>query len=189
MRRLAAVRAIVAGIALVGGACADSNASELGASGISASAEQTPADTGSVRQLIDGIRGANPIQCELLLQGFNSWTTNVPDRNSDAWMVTQRLRRRVGDPAEIAWLGEQMRGADRCAARAAARLLGRSPSAAARTFLVGALGDASAQVRQLAAIGIGWRSDSTVNSRLVTLLADRNADVRAAAAWALGAVH
>jgi HEAT repeat protein len=68
-------------------------------------------------------------------------------------------------------------------------MLGRSPSPAARTFLVGALGDANAQVRQLAAIGIGWRSDSTVNSRLVTLLGDGNAEVRAAAAWALGAVH
>jgi hypothetical protein len=180
------------GLALAGSSCADSSASELGGGGATA-AFDTPAqarsDTGSIRPLIDGIRGANAIQCELLLQAFSGWTSNVPDMNAEAWTLTQRLRRRVSDASEIAWLGEQVRGADRCAARAAARLLGRSPSAAARTLLVGALGDANPQVRQLAAIGIGWRSDSTVNARLISLLADRNAEVRAAAAWALGAVH
>jgi hypothetical protein len=183
MKSLTAVVALaVLGLTLLDTARTNAPADEL----ITA---QTRGDTGSVRQLLDGIRGANAIQCELLLQAFNGWTTNVPDRDSAAWSVTQLLRRRVTDAAEIAWLGEQVRSTDRCAARAAARMLGRSPSPAARTFLVGALGDANAQVRQLAAIGIGWRSDSTVNSRLVTLLGDGNAEVRAAAAWALGAVH
>jgi hypothetical protein len=177
MKSLSAVATIAVVGALVGNACIDS------------SAAQTPGNTGSIRPLIDGIRGANAIQCELLLQAFIGWTTNVPDRDAQAWNVTQRLRQSVSDPADIAWLGEQVRGPDQCAARAATRLLGRSPSPAARTFLVGALGDANAQVRRLAAIGIGIRSDSTVNSRLVSLLGDGSADVRAAAAWALGAVH
>jgi hypothetical protein len=150
---------------------------------------QTAADSGSIRELIDGIRGANAIQCELVLQAFVGWTSNVPDRDAEAWSVTQRRWRRVVDQGDIAWLGEQMRAGDACAARAAARLLARSPAPAARTFLVSALRDANPEVRRLAAVGIGFRSDSTVNARLVNLLDDGDAGVRAAAAWALGAVH
>lgn len=173
-------------------ACADSRAGEpdVVVSVSAASLAQGPAaDSGSIRELIDGIRGANAIQCEMVITSFNSWTSNVPDRDVSAWRVTQRVHRGVIDRAEITWLGEQMRSADVCAARASARLLGHSPAPAARTLLVGALSDASPQVRRLAAVGVGMRSDSTMNARLVTLLRDRDAGVRAAAAWALGAVH
>jgi HEAT repeat protein len=51
-----------------------------------------------------------------------------------------------------------------------------------------ALRDENPDVRQLGAIGIGFTEDSTATSPLVRALADRDARVRAAAAWALGAV-
>jgi HEAT repeat protein len=150
---------------------------------------QRGADTGSLRDVIIGIRGANPIQCELLLQAFTGWTSNVPDRDSQAWVVSRRLWQRVENPEDIAWLGEQVRGTDPCASRAAIRVLGRSPSSAARSFLLSGLADPDPTVRRLAAFGIGFREDSTANAQLVRLLRDGDAGVRAAAAWALGAVN
>jgi HEAT repeat protein len=68
-------------------------------------------------------------------------------------------------------------------------MLGRSQQAAARGELIEALRDASAQVRLLAAIGLGYSSDTTASPALVRVLADQDDQVRAAAAWALGAVH
>jgi hypothetical protein len=179
----------VISMSLIDAACSDSRASELEIVTAISTYTQAPGDTGSIRELVDGIRGANAIQCELILQAFAGWTSTVPDRDVNAWRVTQRLRQRVVNPADIAWLGEQMRAADGCAARASARMLGRSPAAAARALLVDALSHANAQVRRLGAVGIGIRSDSTVNARLVNLLRDGDPGVRAAAAWALGAVH
>jgi hypothetical protein len=191
MKAAAIVTAAMVCASLIDAACADSRASELAAHSPARAAvsQQLSGDTGSVRELIEGVRGANAIQCELLLQPFSGWSTTIPDRDVNAWRITQRARYRVTEPADIAWLGEQIRGADVCAARASVRLLGRSPAAAARALLVQALSDANAQVRRLAAVGIGIRGDSTVNRRLVAMLADGDAGVRAAAAWALGAVH
>ena len=146
-------------------------------------------DAGTLRDVINGIRGANAIQCELLLQAFTGWTSNVPDRDVQAWTVSRRLWERVEDPADIAWLGEQVRGADPCVARASIRVLGRSPAPAARSLLVSGLTDTDPRVRRLAAFGIGFREDSTANGQLVRLLGDVDAGVRAAAAWALGAVN
>jgi HEAT repeat protein len=180
---------------VIDAACTDSRASEVVSEVVTVAAaraaypSQASGDSGSIRELIDGIRGANAIQCELLLQGFHSWSSGVADRDVNAWRISRRLHRAVVDAGEIAWLGEQMRAPDVCAARTSVRLLGHSPSPAARTVLVNSLAHASPQVRRLAAVGIGYRSDSTVNRQLVALLRDADPGVRAAAAWALGAVH
>lgn len=192
MKTIPSIKAMaLAGTALVGIAYASPRAriASVTAAPIASSPLQVRGDSGSIRDLIEGIKGANAIQCELIMQAFVGWTSSVPDRDVNAWKITQRLRHHVVGAADIAWLGDQMRGADGCAARASARVLGRSPSAAARSLLVGALGHANPQVRRLAAVGIGIRSDSTLNARLLALLRDTDPGVRTAAAWALGAVH
>lgn len=147
----------------------------------------TSADTGTLRDLLDGIRGANAVQCELLMQSFVGWTSSVPDREGPAWVLTRRWMK-VTAPRDVAWLAQEMRGSDPCVARVAVRILGRSPAPEARSALLEALTDASPGVRRLAAIGVGFRSDSTAGRQLVALLADSDARVRAAAAWALGEV-
>ena len=49
-------------------------------------AQATPAD---VRAFMEAVRGANPIQCEIILQSFNSWSSyHTPDRDSVAWRVS-----------------------------------------------------------------------------------------------------
>jgi hypothetical protein len=152
--------------------------------------EQGQADPSAVRAFLQGVRGSNAIQCEIILQSFDSWSSNrTPDRDSVAAAVIMVARRRGASSQSVPDLMTALRGDDACVARVAARMLGRSRQAGARTELIAALRDSSAQVRRLAAIGLGYSSDTTASGALVRVLADRDDQVRAAAAWAIGAVH
>jgi HEAT repeat protein len=159
--------------------------------GTSVSEEKEPQATASdVQAYLEGLRGANAIQCEIALSSFNSWSSSrAPDRDSVAWNVATVIHRRIASEQIVAELVAAMRSPDNCVARIAARLLGRSKLAAARAALRTALRDENAQVRRLGAIGIGFSDDSTASSHLVRALADSDERVRAAAAWALGAVN
>lgn len=157
---------------------------------MSVSKENPQATAGDVRAYLEGMRGANALQCEIALSSFNSWSSSrAPDRDSVAWNVAMVIHRRIASEEMIPELVTAMRSSDECVARLAARLLGRSKLAPARSALLTALGDDNAQVRRLAAIGIGFSGDSTASRQLVRALADRDERVRAAVAWALGAVH
>src|SRR5687768_2197483 len=157
---------------------------------MSVSKEDPQATAGDVRAYLEGMRGANALQCEIALSSFNSWSSSrAPDRDSVAWNVAMVIHRRIASEEMIPDLVTAMRSSDECVARLAARLLGRSKLAPARSALLTALGDDNAQVRRLAAIGIGFSEDSTASRQLVRALADRDERVRAAVAWALGAVH
>lgn len=151
--------------------------------------QATPAD---LRAYLDGIRGANAIQCEIILTSFNSWSSSrAPDRDSTAWNVSMVIHRKVQSADLVPELVTALRSGDACTSRVATRLLGRSELPQAKAALLSALRDENAQVRRLAAIGIGFTHDTTatVSAPLVRALTDRDAMVRAAAAWALGAVN
>jgi HEAT repeat protein len=151
---------------------------------------ESQATVSDVQAYLEGLRGANSIQCEIALSSFNSWSSSrAPDRDSVAWNVAMVIHRRIASEQIVPELVTAMRSPDECVSRIAARLLGRSRLAPARTALLSALRDESALVRRLAAIGIGFSDDSTANTQLVRALADRDERVRAAAAWALGAVN
>ena len=157
---------------------------------MSVSKEDPQATAGDVRAYLEGMRGANALQCEIALSSFNSWSSSrAPDRDSVAWNVAMVIHRRIASEEMIPELVTAMRSSDECVSRLAARLLGRSKLAPSRSALLTALGDDNAQVRRLAAIGIGFSEDSTASRQLVRALADRDERVRAAVAWALGAVH
>lgn len=157
---------------------------------MSVSQEDPQATSVDVRAYLDGMRGANPLQCEIALSSFNSWSSSrAPDRDSVAWNVAMVIHRRIASEQMVPELVTAMRSGDECVSRIAARLLGRSKLAPARSALLTALSDENAQVRRLAAIGIGFSDDTTVSAPLVRALADRDERVRAAAAWALGAVN
>ena len=153
--------------------------------------EENPQVTAAeLRAYLEGMRGANAIQCEIAMSSFNSWSSNrAPDRDSVAWNVTMVVHRRLASVELIPELVTAMRSGDECVSRLAARLLGRSRLPQARTELHAALRDENARVRALAAIGIGFSEDSTASAPLVRALADRDERVRAAVAWALGAVN
>src|SRR5262245_8031744 len=54
-------------------------------------AQATPAD---LRAFLEATRGANAIQCEMILSSFNSWSSNhAPDRDTTAWNVSMVIHR------------------------------------------------------------------------------------------------
>lgn len=144
-----------------------------------------------VRQLLDGIRGATPVQCELALQGMNGWWGNGPEpgRDAAAWSVITWAAHRNVEAASVPMLGTALRDPDGCVRRVAARLLGRSRLPAARAKLLEATRDGDPALRRLGATGLGYMDDKTLTRDLVKLLGDRDAGVRAAAAWAIGALN
>ena len=152
--------------------------------------DESQATPTEVRAYLTGMQGANAIQCEIALSSFNSWSSSrAPDRDQDAWKVATVVHRRIDSEQLIPELVTAMKSPDECVSRIAARLLGRSRLAPARSALMAALRDENPSVRRLAAIGIGFSDDSTASGQLVRALADRDERVRAAAAWALGAVN
>jgi HEAT repeats len=156
----------------------------------SVTAKDPQATEADLRAYLEGIRGANAIQCEVVLSSFNSWSSSrAPDRDSVAWNVSMVIHRRIASEQLVPDLVTAMRSPDDCVSRVAARLLGRSRLAPARAALLAALRDENASIRRLAAIGIGFSDDTTASAPLVRALADRDERVRAAAAWALGAVN
>lgn len=157
---------------------------------MSVSGEDPQATAADVRAYLEGMRGANALQCEIALSSFNSWSSSrAPDRDSVAWNVAMVIHRRIETEQLVPELVTAMRSDDECVSRVSARLLGRSKLEPARAALLSALDDDNAQVRRLAAIGIGFSEDTTASRRLVRALGDRDERVRAAAAWALGAVN
>ena len=162
----------------------------LAAPAANESAEDPQATMEDVRAYLTSLRGANAVQCEIALSSFNSWSSSrSPDRDQEAWRVAMVIHRRIPSEQIIPELVTAMRSADECVARIAARMLGRSNLAPARSALLSALTDDNAQVRRLGAIGIGFSDDTTASRQLVRALSDRDERVRAAAAWALGAVN
>jgi hypothetical protein len=144
-----------------------------------------------VRVLLDGMRGANPMQCELGLQGMNGWWNNGPEpgRDAAAWAVIQYAAHREVEAGSVAMLATALRDTDPCVRRVAARLLGRSELPAARARLLEATKDADPAMRRLGATGLGYMNDRSVTRDLVRMLDDRDPGVRAAAAWAIGAIQ
>jgi hypothetical protein len=152
--------------------------------------EEAQASPRELRAFLDAVRGANAVQCEIILSSFNSWSSSrAPDRDSLAWSVGTVIHRRIASAEAVPEMVAAMRSGDECASRVGARMLGRTRLAPARAELLSALRDENPAVRRLGAIGLGFSDDSTTTSQLVRALADRDERVRAAAAWALGAVN
>lgn len=152
--------------------------------------EESRADPAQLRAYLQAVHGSNAVQCEVILSAFNAWgSSRAPDRDSTAWVISHVIYRRIDAAESLADLVREMQSGDDCGSRVAARLLGRAETPGARNELLAALRSDDAAIRRLGAIGLGFTGDSTTSASLVGALADRDARVRAAAAWALGAVN
>jgi hypothetical protein len=79
---------------------------------MSVSKEDPQATAGDVRAYLEGMRGANAIQCEIALSSFNSWSSSrAPDRDSLAWNVAMVIHRRIASEQMIPG-GAAMRSSD-----------------------------------------------------------------------------
>ncbi len=151
-------------------------------------------DTLQVRAFLDGVRGANALQCEFGLQTLDlqfGWrrVEVVPDGALEMKELVRWATRRIADPEAVAPLRAALDDEDTCARRVAARLLGRMRTDEAKESLLGALRSSSAQTRELAALGLGFAEDRETARQLIDALGDPNPRIRATLAWALGRIE
>jgi HEAT repeat protein len=173
----------------------DSNAQTLAASAVARD------DTAAVARLLQAVRGADPLLCEMAVRNVDMhgwWSRGGPRSNPleldstsaalIAWIQTSHK-----DPAVVPRLRTAIRDQDGCVRRVAGSLLGRVEHPSASAALVAALDDPSAETRSVAALGLGLTDESMppvgAIAPLVRLLRDDSPMVRRSAAWALGSLE
>ncbi len=146
-------------------------------------------DLAMVQTVLAEARGASPLMCEMAagtMRG-NFWWHNREPVADDVRDVLQWVRRDPTDLAVVPVLAEAMSDPDPCVARTGARLLGRMEHDRANDRLLLALRDTAAQVREMAALGLGVAEPDAALAPLIEVLSgDPGPRVRVMAAWALG---
>lgn len=146
-------------------------------------------DLAMVQTVLAEARGASLLMCEMAsgtMRG-NFWWRNREPVDDDVRDVLHWVRRDPTDPAVVPVLADALADADLCVARTASRLLGRMERDDASDRLLLALRDTSAQVREMAALGLGVAEPDAAFAPLVEAVSgDAAPRVRVMAAWALG---
>jgi len=146
-------------------------------------------DLAMVQTVLAEARGASLLMCEMAagtLRG-NFWWRNREPVDEDVRNMLQWVRRDPSDVAVVPVLVAAMSDMDPCVARTGARLLGRMEHERATEGLLVALRDTSAQVREMAALGLGVAEPEAAIEPLIEVLSgDPGPRVRVMAAWALG---
>jgi HEAT repeat protein len=152
-------------------------------------------DSGRVAILIDALGRTDPVVCELLADQLgNFWFgggRNGVGRLAAAPTTVQVAKDSIGgaitDPRAVNRLVAELDGPNACTRRVASKLLGNSNISAAR--LNGLLTDASANVRESAAMAAGAGEKHDALPALERALDDRSPAVAAMSAWALGEIE
>jgi HEAT repeat protein len=146
-------------------------------------------DLAMVQTVLAEARGASPLMCEMAAGAMrgNFWWSNREPVDDDVRDVLKWVRRDPSDLAVVPVLAEAMSDSDPCVARTGSRLLGRMEHVQANDRLLVALRDTSAQVREMAALGLGVAEPDAALAPLIGVLSgDPGPRVRVMAAWALG---
>jgi hypothetical protein len=152
-------------------------------------------DTASLSRLLRTVRGVDPLLCELTARSvdMHGWWSRGGDAlevDSASAALIAWIQHRHNDPALVPRLRDAMRDPDACVRRVAGSFLGRVEHASAVTALLGALDDASADTRYVAALGLGLaEKPAGAGEPLIRRLRDDSPMVRKAAAWALGSLE
>lgn len=175
------------------GACADDgNAQTAGTTRV------VRDDMVAVARLLDAVRGADPLLCELATRDVDmhaSWSRWGPigsspiETDSASAAIIKWIQHEHNDPAVVPRLRAALRDADACVRRVGASFLGRVDHPAALAALIDAADEASAETRYVAAIGLGLSEKKEAMETLVRRLRDDSPVVRRAAAWALGSLE
>jgi HEAT repeat protein len=177
------------------GACARETSAQVA---LSASEPIVRDDTTALARLLDGVRGVNPLGCELATRSvdMHGWWSNWGDLSGNPLETDSAsaalifwIQRKHNDPAVVPRLSAAMRDADRCVRRVAGSFLGRVRHPSAVSALLVALDDANGDTRHAAAIGLGISEAPGALQPLIRRLRDESAVVRRGAAWALGALE
>jgi HEAT repeat protein len=151
-------------------------------------------DTASYARFMNTVRGVNPMLCELATRSVDGrhgwWNGSGSDPlevDSSAAALINWVHRKHDDPAAVPRLSAWLRDSDACVRRIAGSFLARVDHPSAEAALVAALGEANADTRQAAVIGLGLSEKSPrVIEPLMRRLRDDSPLVRRSAAWALG---
>jgi hypothetical protein len=157
-------------------------------------------DTAALGRLLRSVRGVNPLLCELATRNvdMHGWWSRFGSMGGDPLQVDSSsaalirwIQHDHNDPALVPPLRAAMRDPDACVRRVAGSFLSRVEHPSADAALLEASGDADANVRLAATLGLGLadRGGERVASALLTRLRDNAVPVRRAAAWALGALE
>ncbi len=192
-RRVAAGAAVAtAALTLIVGLGSGGSAGPA-ASPASAQPVAAPTDT-LAADLLDRLRGLDPVACALAtrtIRSRNMWVGDMPSTGNDdartaeivAWALEE------GGAAAIPVLAGALGDADGCVRRVAAIRLARIDEPAALERLTRSLDAAAPGEREAAALGLGIRGhESAIPALVQRLERDDSAQVRRAAAWALGEI-
>jgi hypothetical protein len=152
-------------------------------------------DTVSIARFMSAVRGVNPLLCELAtrsVDGHGGWWSRGSgsdplEVDSASAALISWIQKEHVDPLVVPRLAAWLRDSDPCVRRIAGSFLGRVDHPSAEAALIAALDEASADIRQAAAIGLGL-SDKPAHATepLLRRLRDDSPLVRRSAAWALG---
>jgi len=198
--------AVAVSVFLVAGAVAmrASAGRARGAPSAAAAVLEPEVGPAEIARLLAGVRGATPIACELALRAvdtqggwFGRYGTAPGAVDTAAQGLVHDVTNGVLGPDVVPPLRDALTDADACVRRTAAPLLGRVEGTAGVDALVAALRASASGTREVAAIGLGFagrrRTETAAASAgaaagpaLIAALRDGEAEVRTAAAWALG---
>jgi HEAT repeat protein len=158
-----------------------------------------PAQEEDARAVLAAARGTSPVMCVLAVQSAgNGWGWSVGD-DEDAPALARTvdevrhalewMRSHQATAADVATLRDGLGDPDPCVRWMSARLLSRDHVPGGADALLEALQSGDATRRDAAILGVGWSGDQRAVGPLTGMLGDRDAEVRAGAAWALGHVE
>ena len=157
-----------------------------------------------VAALLAAAHGAPPIICSLAAQavrdnGWGNWSDAPSTPLPHTALPDQRSYRRNRDdddrdraplaPAEMQRLLEALSSDDPCVRELSVRLLARGDDSLVAPALATRLRTGNAQLREVAALGLGLVGAESAGDALVSALRDGEAGVRANAAWASGTIE
>lgn len=186
---------VAAGVATASGGSYPAFGSETApaASAVPRQARSAADDTASLSRLLNAVRGASPLFCEVVTRNVDgrwwSGSSNLIGFDSASAELLHWVRTEHRDPQFVPRLAVAMRDPDACVRRVAGSFLGHVEHPSAVTALVTALGDANAHTRAVAAIGLGIGEHEAALQPLILRLKDPAPEVRRSAAWALGAIE
>lgn len=151
-----------------------------------------------VASVLTAARGVSPIMCSLAAQslwggGWGWWDAPLSPVTSEVSTRIRDLGRQPLAPAEVRLVLDSLASPDACVREISVRLLSRQRGEGGRTTdeaivngLIERLGSPSPELREIAALGLGFISPRAAAEPLIRTLRDDAPGVRANSAWALG---
>jgi hypothetical protein len=179
-------------------------AGEAGSSTQDEAASAPPPADSLASALIETVRGADPVICELAVRavdGRHGWSSTADElagvgapltpiqRATIQWAVDDEDSEEAADAAAVEPLAAALGDPDPCVRRMAALKLGRAGAPDGVAALRAALRAPAAEQRSVGALGLGYAEDPAAIADLGDALDDSSSEVRAAATWALGEIE